>query len=353
MADYFLGGASPNGFKTEIGKMIYDSGYFTYILKGTPGCGKSSFMKSLIKSFPGEEIDRFYCSSDPDSLDAVMFKDRGIIIVDGTSPHSFEPLYPLAYQTIINMNSFMNQDILFEKRSEIKALTDECNKWHERCRRYLAALSAINDDMTQIGKSALLVNKADGFTERISRKLLPRRQSAGKCGYRTLTALTPKGLITFIPEDYSVYMLYDDLFYASDRFLRAFEENAVKKGLNVTVGVSYNHSSPMYRHMIIPEIKTAFIWDNGLTDKISDNFRKISFKRFYDKTEIMQKKLRLKFDKGARDDLLCEAKNSLASAKSVHDELEKIYLTAVNFPAEERYLYKIISEIKSRNVKEI
>lgn len=53
-----------------------------------------------MKKIAGElsEIDEpelYYCSSDPDSLDAVVFRKIKAIIVDGTSPHVFEPDYPV------------------------------------------------------------------------------------------------------------------------------------------------------------------------------------------------------------------------------------------------------------------
>ncbi len=351
--DFFLGGASPHGFKTNFGRIIFEKGYFTYIIKGTAGCGKSTLMKKIAAAFPDEEKDMFYCSADPGSLDALLLKERGVIIVDGTSPHVFEPMYPCAYQTIINMNSFIDQNKLFGNRANVAAVTDEYGRWHQRCGRYLSALSSITDDMAQIGGRSLLLGKADGFTERISRKLLPKKQtnSAGNAEYRALSAITPDGFSLFVPRDHTIYLLADDLFYGSDRFLRAFEENAVKRGYDVIISASYMHSSPMYEHLIIPEIKTAFISANFITSERPDEYRPIRFMRFYDKTELAQKKLRLRFDKGACAELLAEAVNCLREAKKVHDELEQFYVDAADFAAEERYFYKLVSEIKSRSVK--
>lgn len=62
-----------NGFSTEFGKIMADKEYFTFILKGGAGTGKSSLMKKIAAEFePTEDVTRFYCSSDPASLDAIV-----------------------------------------------------------------------------------------------------------------------------------------------------------------------------------------------------------------------------------------------------------------------------------------
>ncbi|MGE4485772.1 MAG: hypothetical protein AB7C97_11745 [Oscillospiraceae bacterium] len=86
---YFLGANTPDGFLS-----LYDDltspDDFLYILKGGPGCGKSSFMRKLSsdlqkKGFAAEFI---LCAGDPDSLDGVRFPELGVAFVDGTSPHA-------------------------------------------------------------------------------------------------------------------------------------------------------------------------------------------------------------------------------------------------------------------------
>ena len=353
MREYFLGGASPEGFKTSFDKLIYDGNNFTYIIKGTAGSGKSTLMKKLAAAFPEEDKEIFYCSADPASLDAVYLKKRGIIIVDGTAPHVFEPKYPFAYQAITDLGAYLEQGTLYSRRTEIADVTDEYSMWHQRCRRYLSALSSITDDMAQIGRSALYTDKLEGFTERISRKLLPRKQNkeSGRTEYRSMSAITPKGYELFLPEDCSIYLLSDELFCGSDKFLRAFEENALRRGYDVTVSCSYLHSSPIYEHMIIPEIKTAFITAGTLLDPKPEVYRPISFKRFYDKNELAAKKLRLKFDKSACRNLMSEAVDCLVSAKTIHDKLESYYISAADFGGINRLVYRLISEIKSKEGK--
>ena len=83
---YFLGAMTQNGFSTEFGKIMADKEYFTFILKGGAGTGKSSLMKKIAAEFePTEDVTRFYCSSDPASLDAIVLHTSKAIICDGAT----------------------------------------------------------------------------------------------------------------------------------------------------------------------------------------------------------------------------------------------------------------------------
>ena len=78
-------------FDTFLGKMQY-----VYVIKGGPGTGKSGFMRRIRKEAQkrGEESLPIFCSSDPESLDGLILKERRIAFVDGTSPHVQEPAQP-------------------------------------------------------------------------------------------------------------------------------------------------------------------------------------------------------------------------------------------------------------------
>ena len=77
-ADFFLGANSPNGFSsyfTEINDpKLTDN---CYVIKGCPGSGKSTMMKTIAERLSEQEsfIENIHCSSDPDSLDGVILHD--------------------------------------------------------------------------------------------------------------------------------------------------------------------------------------------------------------------------------------------------------------------------------------
>ena len=87
---YFLGANSPDGFYSLYDQMIDPvQARRIYILKGGPGCGKSSLMRRVAQAMEekGASVEYIACSGDPDSLDAVVFPALNTAIVDGTAPH--------------------------------------------------------------------------------------------------------------------------------------------------------------------------------------------------------------------------------------------------------------------------
>ena len=92
---YFLGANSPSGFYSLYDQLIPpETAQAIYILKGGPGCGKSTLMRKVAAALAQEGFQGEYilCSGDPDSLDAVVFPALGTALVDGTAPHAAAPL---------------------------------------------------------------------------------------------------------------------------------------------------------------------------------------------------------------------------------------------------------------------
>ena len=141
---YFLGAMTQNGFSTEFGKIMADKEYFTFILKGGAGTGKSSLMKKIAAEFePTEDVTRFYCSSDPASLDAIVLHTSKAIICDGTAPHVMECSYPGVCQKIINLGEYWDEQKLKAFKSEIIEVTDKNKSLLARSKRFTTALSNV------------------------------------------------------------------------------------------------------------------------------------------------------------------------------------------------------------------
>jgi len=89
---FFLGSNSAQGFYSLYDDLT-DRGEFLWILKGGPGCGKSSFMKKIgeAASAAGLEVEYIQCSGDPGSLDAVKIPALKTAYMDGTAPHGTVP----------------------------------------------------------------------------------------------------------------------------------------------------------------------------------------------------------------------------------------------------------------------
>ena len=91
---FFLGANSAEGFYGLYDQLLDARLYDLIILKGTPGCGKSTFMRRAAAALEERGLETVYihCSGDPDSLDGVIAPAIRTAIVDGTAPHGTAPL---------------------------------------------------------------------------------------------------------------------------------------------------------------------------------------------------------------------------------------------------------------------
>lgn len=92
---YFLGANSCRGFYSLYDDMVsLPEIERLFIIKGGPGCGKSTFMKTIASAAEnlGLNVERVLCSGDPSSLDGIYIPDRHLAYVDGTAPHAAVPM---------------------------------------------------------------------------------------------------------------------------------------------------------------------------------------------------------------------------------------------------------------------
>ena len=103
---YFLGANAPAGFYSLYDQLLPpERAQAVYILKGGPGCGKSTLMRRVAgwAEEAGLETEYILCSGDPDSLDALVLPGLGAALVDGTAPHVVEPRCPGAVERYVNL----------------------------------------------------------------------------------------------------------------------------------------------------------------------------------------------------------------------------------------------------------
>lgn len=351
--EYFLGGISPEGFTTHFNDIIKEKGVFTYILKGGAGTGKSSLMKKVASAFENKDtITCFYCASDPFSLDAILLENAKVIIVDGTSPHVFDPQYPGVSQIIVNLGDFWDKYKLQSESDKIISVIDENQRWHKRCRNFVTALSSLFSDTYTISQEAILYDKLENFTDRFAKKVLTKKKTdTGKTSFCQLSALTPQGYKTLYStlKNYNDIYLLNDMYYSgSDTFLRDFATTATNFGYDIIISECTLISGKMYEHLLIPELSLALITSDPLNNTTAEKAKPVNFMRFYDKEIIKQKKVRLSFNKKACSDLVAEAVNALIKAKDVHDDIEDFYIDSMDFSGNDKIAEQIINEINKR-----
>ena len=176
-------------FDTFLGKMQY-----VYVIKGGPGTGKSGFMRRIRKEAQkrGEESLPIFCSSDPESLDGLILKERRIAFVDGTSPHVQEPAQPGVDGEILNFGEFWESERLGSEREEILFLARQKAEGYRRGFSLLAAAQKIQEakyslvqprvDFPKLGKWARKMLSAVVSKERKGEKQICPMASMGMEG---------------------------------------------------------------------------------------------------------------------------------------------------------------------------
>ena len=144
--EYFLGASTGGGFYSLYDSFVKD-GDFLYILKGGPGCGKSTFMRRIGEAAEaaGHTVEYVLCSGDPSSLDGVYITDLGVAFADGTAPHVLESDFPAVQSNYVNLGVFYDQEALASFRREIEVLTQACRDKYDEAYEALGEAKVLHD----------------------------------------------------------------------------------------------------------------------------------------------------------------------------------------------------------------
>ncbi len=347
---YFLGSSAGNGFFSLFNRLTPKiEGQYTYLIKGGPGTGKSSFMKKIADEMEEKNIDceRIFCSSDPDSLDGVIFPSLRVCIADATSPHMLDPAYPGATGEIINLGECWDKKKLRENSEKIIELTDENSACHRRCRRFIESAFSIYGDGEKICRDNTDKRRLERYAARIAARYFKRPSSRiGLEKLRLFEAFTPKGCY-FMNETVDCMcdkkiVFEDDFGVAASIIIAEIRTYALASGFDV-ISSPYIGNERKIRHIIIPEIGLGFFTKDRFCVPDLENAKLVPLRRFYDADGMRNNKAKLNFAKRASKELADEAFAALKTAKSIHDELEKIYVEAMNFDKVEE-IRKSVSE---------
>lgn len=353
-AKFFSGANSPSGFVSRFNNLYDPEGdWFAYIIKGGPGTGKSTLMKKAASTATQKNIktELIYCSSDPDSLDAVIFSDIKVCILDGTAPHTMDPIFPGVSDTVVNLGECWDADSLREAKSEIIKTTKENSYFHKRSQRYLSACGALHSDSNRVVSESVRKDKVIDYTNKLSKRILGLSENkSSKETVRLISGITPNGLVYF--EDTismlanNIYIIEDEYSAVSNIIMSVLRKNALACGYDIIT--CYCPMSPMNKieTIIIPELSIAFAVSNSWHPLSElEAHRRIHARRFMDPDSISSRKQRLGFNRKMERELLNEAIYNLQQAKSIHDKLETYYTSCMNYDSLNEVSTNLISDI--------
>lgn len=306
------------------------------VIKGGPGTGKSSLMKTVGKHFLEKnfDIEHHHCSSDNNSLDGLLIKGLNAAIIDGTSPHIVDPVNPGAVDEILNMGDCWCEEGFKTSRENIIEINKEIGNTFKRCYKFLGAARSVHEDWSSCNKEALNLSQLNKLKEYIKNQIFSDPLTEmGFDRHLFATAFTPNGIVTFADNllwGYdNVYVLNGGPGSGKSNVLGYIKDQALNRGYYVEA--FHDPFIPeRLEHIFIPKLSFALVTSNEI------NQMKLPGKQFdMDAIVLGNKKInysnQTEEDKGIFYELINKALAILSGAKELHDKLETYYIKNMDF----------------------
>ncbi len=306
---------------------------YVFILKGSPGCGKSTLIRKIGCAMleRGYDVEFWQCSADNDSLDGVIIKGLSAAVIDGTAPHVVDPAYPGVVDEIINLGEHWSSQNLRRQKQTILQLNDEIQHAYAAAQEDLSTIGEITLTAYRRKENTVDKNKLKTKINQILDELFVPTGAASR--HLFASAVTPRGLVSLadaLTRSYPRrYILNGPPGCGKEKLLQAVADTAVEKGIAADI----YHSALIPEHIeaiVLPELGVALAdlflcpRENQPGDVIID-FSDPDQEEVAD-GEILAFKQQLN---DAADHAACK----LNEAKLLHDKLESCYSQAMDYEA--------------------
>ena len=348
----FLGSNTHKGFYSLFNYVINkENANRVFCLKGGPGTGKSHLMKKVATHFidKGYSVEYDHCSSDEKSLDAIVIPELKLAMLDGTSPHMTDPIYPGAVDEILNMGVALNNDALSLNKKELISVYKEISNNFQRAYKFLSAAKPIHDDWSKLNSKALDYSKIVTISESLKEEVFNKQKPGfGDDRHVFATAFTPSGIVTFaedlVAEFKHKFILKGGPGFSKTKILKELGKLAQKKGYFV----EYLHdpfNPERIEHILIPEISTAVVTENEIS-KCSFKGRKYNIEDFCNSSILNKNKEEIEYTKNTFYELTNKASELISNAHKIHDDLEAYYIKSIDFNLLDNIYNEVIEKLE-------
>lgn len=331
---YFLGSNSCRGFYSLYeGFCPPEKGCFLNVIKGGPGCGKSSFMRRIgaAAEDKGLTVEYVLCSGDPDSLDGVYIPALGIGYVDGTAPHRIDPPFPGSAGAYLDLGKFYDSRALEKRKDEIYALNRSYKALYASAYSYLSAAAAVHQrnypgiwtegDMEKIKKKAL------SFA---SRELKKEGSGQGYIRKIFLSAICCKGRISLPDESCERLCILDNELGMAEFYLQTLLPLIQGRGYDIILCPDCLEPERISA-LIIPELSLSLYCSDALSSDVTGCYRHIRLDACADRETLSRLRPQLRRARKLCRECTAFATDTLSNAKALHDRLEQVYNPHVDF----------------------
>ena len=335
-AGFFLGANSKHGFYSLYDDLLdLERATAVYIIKGSPGCGKSSFMRRVMNKMldAGLAVEQIFCSSDPGSLDAIIIPALGAAFVDGTAPHVVEPRFPLAVEQYLNLGTFADVAAIRAKKEDILHTTKRYHAGFDGVYRLLNGAAALESELFDLALGGISVERLRKKAAGIIAREIRGHGAGGEKKRRFLSAISPDGCVTLFD---TIPALAENIFVLEDQFglgmflLQPILDAALDAGYD-----AYAAYSPLMperlEHVIIPELSLAFVTSKKSAPYPGAYKRRIRIDAMIDPDILRQNKKKIAFSRKLSASMCAQACGILHENKRIHDQIEAFYNPHIDF----------------------
>ena len=346
--DFFMGALCPAGF-TGFFPSLQQAGWKLYLLKAGPGCGKSTLMRKLADRADGT-VERIHCSSDPASLDGVIFWKQHAAVLDATAPHALDPLYPGAGEQVISLYDALDSSMLTQSRGEIKALFRQCSTLQKRAAHYIQAAGILLEENRSMAAEALDHAKAQRYAGHLAHRELPACNRAGSEQLRFLSAVTLQGLTFYrdtVPKlARRIVVFHDESGAASGMILQQLRDAALAKGHQIITCRCPLAAEPRIEHLFVPALQLAFLTSNSRNPCRFEGQKNVRCSRFMNQDALQAHHRLMRFNSRAAGEMMARTSDLQRQAKHRHDLLEQQYRAASDFSRADADLEQIADHLE-------
>ncbi len=327
---YFLGANTPQGFRSAYDALFDDPRIRQLlILKGGPGCGKSTLMRALAAEAEEMGLDReeILCSSDPDSLDGLIVPAAGLALVDGTAPHVVEPPLCGCGASYVNLGVCYQPAAAARRAPLLRRAKEKNAACYGPVYAALAAAAALERAMAlALGEVEPVL---EGCLETLAEPQPAPADAQGRVLRRFDRAVTPKGLLVQPPEATKVWQIRDD-FGLSGAVLARLERRYVRLGYTV-ISAADPLAPDNPASLTVPALGLCYVRCSTLFPAPAPGLRVADLDGAVLAGQKPQVLDALRTLAELRNRTVDQAVVWLARAKRHHDTLERLYRPAVDF----------------------
>ncbi len=340
---FFAAVNSFDGFKSYFADKFAPLEYERiFILKGGPGTGKSTLMRKMAEKCRenGLDTNEIYCSSDVKSLDGIIASsgNKKISVIDGTSPHMADPVYPGCIETIVDLAGGFNMKALRDQRKEITELNLAKKSAYKMAYEYLSYAKEYYSEVKDILKNSTIYSLAESNLSLMFKNIESVYKSTAGEELILMSAFGKDGYYRMNSEGSFVEKHNNITYISGDGIIEFVLMNILYRHAHCHGTVSkYGHSP------LTTEDCDFFVCGESVfmtADKKCDRALNASSLLSYLGDDYFEAK-------EMYDLYLEKARNAFSEASKYHFELEKIYSRNMNFAFADAYERNMIDEIST------